>query len=279
MISYEDIIERVVSWAEYKEDIRAIVIIGSRARSNVPADKWSDLDLVIFALDPSIYIKDTKWVKGIGEPKIVFLEKTAVGNELEVRVLFDGGLDVEFAMIPAVFLKGDISLFADVASRGMRVLLDRDGVFSNIEFNSIKIKHNPPDEFKFQNTIKDFWYHAVWTAKKLLRGELWVAKSCCDGHMKDILLRMIEWYSLSKHGWDYDVWHRGRFLEQWADKKVLDELKNVYAYYVRDDVKKALFNTMNLFREISRETAKNLGYTYPLSEDEYATKLVEELFN
>lgn len=279
MISYESIIERVISWSEDREDIRAIVIIGSRARDNVPADEWSDLDLVIFALDPSIYIRDTEWVKRIGEPKIVFLEKTAVGNELEVRVLFDGGLDVDFAMIPTVFLKGDISLFADVASRGMRVLLDREGVFSNVDLNNIKIKHNPPEEFKFQNAIKDFWYHAVWVAKKLLRGELWVAKICCDGHMKDILLRMIEWYSLSKNGWDYDVWHRGRFLEQWADKRVLDGLKDAYAYYDRDDIKKALFNTMDLFREISRETAKNLGYTYPLSEDEYATKLVEELFS
>lgn len=50
MISYEIIIERVISWAKDREDIKAIVIIGSRARDNVPADKWSDLDLVIFAL-------------------------------------------------------------------------------------------------------------------------------------------------------------------------------------------------------------------------------------
>ena len=38
---------RVIAWAESQPDIRAIIVVGSRARRDSPADEWSDLDLVI----------------------------------------------------------------------------------------------------------------------------------------------------------------------------------------------------------------------------------------
>lgn len=42
---------RVGEWAESQSNIRAILVIGSRARRDFPADEWSDLDLAIFAID------------------------------------------------------------------------------------------------------------------------------------------------------------------------------------------------------------------------------------
>lgn len=278
MLSYEKIIEETISWARREENIRALSIIGSRARNCYPADDWSDLDLIIIARDPKVYIEDTRWVKVIAESKITFLEGTAVGNEIEVRVLFDGGLDVDFAVIPEMILRENATIFAGIVVRGIKVLLDKDGILSRIDLSNIEIKNKPPSNFEFTNSIKDFWYHSVWTAKKLLRGELWTAKACCDIYMKNILLKMIEWRSLSKNGWDYDVWHKGRFLERWADPCIIDGLKRTYAHYDREDIERALLETMDLFRWIAVETAKRLEYEYPDAEDRYARELVKKLF-
>ena len=192
-----------MQWAEKEASIIALLIVGSRAREISPAAQWSDLDLVVLAKNPTPYIEDTSRVEDIGVTRIIFLERTAVGEEIEIRVLFEGGFDVDFAIIPIEKIETNLQIFSGIAVRGIKILVDKVGFLSRIELGNAKITRKPPSYFDFSNSIKDFWYHTVCTTKKLLRGELWTAKSCCDGYMKGILLRMIEWYTLSKSGWDW----------------------------------------------------------------------------
>ena len=42
---YAILIESFTTWAAYEDNVRTAVIIGSRARSDHPADEWSDLDI------------------------------------------------------------------------------------------------------------------------------------------------------------------------------------------------------------------------------------------
>ena len=44
--AYKRLIKRFVKWAKTETNIRAAIIIGSRARVDHPADDWSDLDLL-----------------------------------------------------------------------------------------------------------------------------------------------------------------------------------------------------------------------------------------
>lgn len=106
------------------------------------------------------------------------------------------------------------------------------------------------------DTVKDFWYHALWTAKKLRRGEIWVAKFCCGGYMKHRFLQCLEWYTKATRGQDYDTWYRGRFLEKWADPLILTELRKTFAPYDEEGVKEALYHTTSLFQQLPQETAQ-----------------------
>ena len=53
---------RIIAWAESQPDIRAILVIGSRARRDLPADEWSDLDLMVFATDSERYLANGDWL-------------------------------------------------------------------------------------------------------------------------------------------------------------------------------------------------------------------------
>jgi aminoglycoside 6-adenylyltransferase len=117
----------------------------------------------------------------------------------------------------------------------------------------------------------DFWYHTVWSATKLRRGELFIAKSCCANTMKRRLREMIEWHARVTHGWDYDAWHDGRFLDQWADPRAVAGLRNAYAHCDEADVRRAVFATMDPFRWLATETAGRLGFGYPTEGDRCAT--------
>jgi aminoglycoside 6-adenylyltransferase len=305
--AYERLIERFVRWAQDQRDIRAAFVIGSRARADHPADQWSDLDIIVVATDPERYLSSAGWLENIGTPWITFLERTATDDEMERRVLFEGGLDVDFALtsqrtirqlarvlwvqrrVPQLLrllpagshrrIMQQVAVFRDIVRRGMGVLLDRDGIVAGLTPLTAEAPPlHPPTQDEFLQAVSDFWYHAVWTAKKLGRGEVWVAKSCCDAYMKWLLLQMIEWHAGAMNGWSYDTWHRGRFLERWADPRAVEGLRAAFAHYDADDVRRALLATMDLFGWLAMETAEQLGYPYPSPAEEHATEFVKDLF-
>jgi aminoglycoside 6-adenylyltransferase len=284
---YDELIERFVRWAESKSDIRAAVIVGSRARTDQPADEWADLDILVVTSKPEYYLSSTDWLNNIGDYWLTFLEPTAAGNETERRILFEGGLDVDLAIFPLGtvqnLLREGISpqlraQAVDTFGRGSRVLLDKDGMLRQF-LAQMPTAEKPsllkPTQAEFLHVVNDFLYHAVWTVKHLRRGELWWAKMCSDCYMHHLLLRMIEWHAHATHDWNYDTWFRGRFLEKWADPRVVEGLRSSFAHYETDDVARALLEEMKLFRWVALETAKKLEYQYPVEAEEHVLRWVE----
>jgi len=232
-VKYEALIERIKDWAESQQDIRAVLIQGSYARQENPADEWSDLDLTIVSTTPDIYIS-TEWLQYLGKYWLTFVEKTSDGNEMERRVLFEDGLDVDFAVysnttIQQMIVHGVPEHAKYTLSRGIRNLVHKDGIINQIV--GIKIEKEevePPSQQEYLELVNDFLYHYIWTLKKLKRKELWTAKECLDNYMKWKLLKLIEWHSRATKGWNYDTWHAGRFLEEWADPKVIQGLRGSF---------------------------------------------------
>ena len=83
----------------------------------------------------------------------------------------------------------------------------------------------PPaiDAAALAQLASDVWYHALWAAKKLRRGEVWVARACVDCYLQ---ARLVELAALDARTLDpaADTWHGGRFLERWADERIVDGL-------------------------------------------------------
>jgi aminoglycoside 6-adenylyltransferase len=302
--SMEDLEQRFAAWARTQPDIRAALVVGSRARTDHPADEWSDLDIMVITTQPERFLAETDWLENVGRYWLTFLEPTATGSGMERRVLFDGARDVDFAVTPydrvrqaARFLpilrrfpilfralpKGtarrireDVAEAAQVLGRGVRVIVDKDGLAAKLPLVLAQAQpYRPPAQHDFLNAVNDFWYHAVWTARKLRRGELWVANSCCDSYMKRILLSMIEWHARATKGPDCDTWQLGRFLEEWADPRALAGLRDAFAHYDEDDIWRALLARMDLFRWLAIETAERLGYAYPTAADERVAEWVK----
>ena len=226
---YGHILERLLAWAWTRDDLRAAIVLGSRARDDRPADESSDLDLALVSTDPGSYLRETAWLEHLGTPLLTFVEGQAVGTGLERRVLFEGDLDVDFAVVGLEEVAGWASggippEIAAVFARGFRFAVDKDGLEASMGLGSLDPSgaEPPPDGDTFVSLCHDFLYHALWAAKKLRRGELWVAKWCVDGYMKLQLLRMLEWHARVGDG--RDTWHNGRFLESWADPRAVAEL-------------------------------------------------------
>ncbi|UOQ45923.1 aminoglycoside 6-adenylyltransferase [Halobacillus salinarum] len=280
---YEKIIKKVTTWAEKRSDLRVILVVGSRARKDAPADKWSDLDVVFFTNEPDQYLSSDEWISEIGPYWFTFIEETAVGGGKERRVLFEDAIDVDFSVFPIKSMK---NLFEDPQTRkalhrGVRVLADKDGEFQEIyrrEETYAGEDQRLINEDAWIELIHDFLYHAVWGAKKLLRREWWTAKDCIDHYLKQCLLSVAECHARAKYGANYDTWHNGRFFDQWADPFIQEQIKHCYAHYEKYDMQQALLHTIKLFRRMALETAELLNYRYPHDADELVEKWIESQF-
>lgn len=282
-LNYECLTQNFVNWAQAEADIRAAVLIGSRARTDHPADEWSDLDILMFAGYPERYVTSASWLERIGVPLLSFIERTP-GGDWERRTLFEGGLDVDIAINSvqalAYLAHNPLPLaVADILRRGTRPLVDKDGLVAQVQRQPLPVAgaFQPPTEAEFSNVTHDFWYHALWTAKHLRRGELWWAKSGCDIRLKELLRQMLEWHARATRGFSYDTWMRGRFLEEWADPRAVAALPGLFAHYDAGDIGRAILATMDLFRWLAAETAERWGYARPLEGEQAVTERVQQL--
>ncbi|GIU94062.1 MAG: hypothetical protein KatS3mg012_0519 [Gaiellaceae bacterium] len=261
-------------WASEHEDVRAVIVVGSQARRDTPADRWSDLDLVLLLDDPQPYLDDASWVRELGRPVLTFLESAPDGH-VERRVLYEEGDDVDFVLFPVSALERlETSESATaLVRRGYRVLLDRIGLAERLERIA---RTRPPSALPTGDDLRelasDFWYHALWTAKKLRRGEVFSAKECLDCYLKARLVTLLRWHAQALDP-SVDTWHGGRFLERWGDPGALAGLERAYARYDLHDVVRALWETIDLWQGLEEETARRLGVETGLDHTELRRRI------
>jgi len=264
MNSYENITNNILAWAKQHDNVRAVILIGSQARTIENADAWSDLDLIVIAEDVSEYIQTTAWIHEFGTPLLTFTE-TTFDESWERRVLYEGFLDVDFALSDPAGFKTSLELgeVRKIFQRGYRVLLDKDDWSACIDrADEVSRDHDMLPQIII-NEIHDYWYHCVWITKKLQRGELWTAMDCLNCYMKTKLLRMIEYFTSLSGDKPIDTWHKGRFLEKWAAPSVLQCLSGSFADYDEQALTLALHHQMELYHDIASQVAASQGISYP----------------
>ena len=305
-VDLDDLEARVLAWGKARKDVRGILILGSRARTDHPADEWSDIDFAIAVKDPERYMRDRRWVADIGQTAASYRDPNPGGVTL--HTLFASGVYADFGFIPIADVRQAVTFMpwvrrlapvldrlpASIASgleeqlqesgaylqTGVRTILDKDGVAERFLglLTPLPEATASPSAHDFTEVVSEFWFNTARIAKHLRRGELWyVTSNDWSNYMQPLLLRMIEWHAKARHGFDYETWRDGRFLEEWADPATVARLKGTYADHDEDAAWKALLATMDLFRDLARDTAKRLNFDYPSEADDTITEQVTRL--
>ena len=130
-------IRKVTSWAQSRDNIAALALVGSYARNE--ATPGSDIDLVLICYDTSDYLDDVSWTKHFGEVKSLKLENWGIVTS--VRVFYSDGTEVEFGIAPIKWadLPVDDGTYR-VVSDGMMVLDDKHRILERLLFAVSKSK-------------------------------------------------------------------------------------------------------------------------------------------
>jgi aminoglycoside 6-adenylyltransferase len=255
---------RLQRWAESDPNIRLALLVGSQARTETPADRFSDIDLALFAREPDRLLRDERWITGLGPYWTSHLESNALESGEERRVLFDDGQDVDFAVFPSgavPLLLSDARAVA-ILRRGFRPLVNKDSVALILPSEGSPAPGPTPAEFS--NLVNDYWFHLVWTAKKVRRGELQTSLEATNGYLRSMLVRTVRWHAIARGPRGRDVWHAARFFEQWADPRVIRDFPETVAQYDARAIARALRANRALFSWLTDELAESLSLRSPL---------------
>ncbi|MFN8561735.1 MAG: aminoglycoside 6-adenylyltransferase [Anaerolineae bacterium] len=279
-MNYEQLEARIGMWARTQPAVRAVIICGSRARGD--ADRWSDLDAILFTTERERYVADPGWLSALGAPLVTYLEDTD-GGDPEWYVVYAGGVKLDVVMLRVEDASPDLDAllplypYQGVFARGIRVLFDRLGTPRVIAPKPVPPPASPTAA-EFANRVSGFLMAAATTAKFIARGDYWRAQRWFANDLHVHLLALIEWHARASDA-ERDTWYAGRFIEQWADPRAVAALPQSFALYERDSLQRALWAMLDLFRVLGEETAARLGYAYPIEAHEQIAALVREILD
>ena len=114
-------------WASEQNQVHAVALVGSHARGT--ATEASDVDLVVLADDPGVYLQDRSWVQAFGSVARQDIEH--YGNVVSIRVHYEGQLEVEFGLTDVSWAAVPLDPGSrDVIAGGMQVLFERGPLLS-----------------------------------------------------------------------------------------------------------------------------------------------------
>lgn len=282
----DDVINHLITWAEQRDSIRAILLTSTRAVPNAPMDEYSDYDVVLIVKDIHPFFEERSWLEEFGEVLVPYWDPIHLdpdhGIEMFANVIqYTDGLKIDFTLWPVELLQKIIQSPTPLPEldAGYRILMDKDHLTDAMQPPTYKayIPTRPTNE-EYQKAIEDFFSDAPYVAKCLLRNELFPVKWALDYDMKHIFLRMmLEWRAEIDHDWSVPVGALGKGLKKRLPPEVWLQLEETYVGSDIAENWEALFKTITLFRQVAMEVGEALGYAYPQDLDQRVTDYVKDM--
>ena len=279
MRTEKEMFELILNFARSDDNIRAVVLNGSRANPNAPKDIFQDYDIACLVRDMTPYMRNKNIPPLFGEIMILqepenMIEPPAEGDGHYTYLMqFKDGNRIDLSFDPPELFKSVITDSLTV------VLLDKDGILGHIPPSSdMDYLPKPPTEKQFQDCCNEFWWVNPYVAKGLWRGELTYAKTMMDGVIRDEqLIKMLIWYFGIKTDFKKSPGKLGKYIKSDIEPEIWNELENVYCDANIENMWKSLFLMGSLFRKVAKRVAAHFRYQYPHQDDDNVSAYLQKI--
>jgi aminoglycoside 6-adenylyltransferase len=269
MRSEQEILQLILDFTSRDDNIRAVLLNGSRANPNAPKDPFQDFDILCLVRDITPYVRNQNIPPLFGEIMILQLPddmgEPQWTDDIHYAYLMqymDGNrIDLSFHLL---------SRIEEVLHDSLTIVLqDKDGILKNVPPPSDKdYLPKEPTKKAFQDCCNEFWWVNPYVAKGLWRGELTYAKHLLEDAVRPELIKMLVWYFGMRTGFKKSPGKSGKYLKTGLEPETWDELEATYADANFERSWEALFAMGRLFRRIAGIVASAYGFEYPQEDDE-----------
>ena len=280
MRSEKVMFDLIMNYVRNEDNIRAVVLNGSRANPNVPKDIFQDYDIACLVNDMSPYFKNPNIPPLFGEIMILQepedMQEPPAENDGHYTYLmqFKDGNRIDLSFDPPELFKAVIEDSLTV------VLLDKDGILKDIPPSSDKdYLPKPPTEKLFQVCCNEFWWVSAYAAKGLWRNELTFVKHMQDVYVREQLMKMLVWYFGIKTDFKEAPGKMGKYFKKRLEPEIWAELEKTYSDANFENVWDSLFTMGDLFRKLAKVIAAEIGFQYPQQEDDNVRNFIYKIKN
>ena len=278
MRSEGEMLDLILNFAREHDEVRAVVMNGSRINPNAKKDPFQDYDVVNFVRSVEPFRRNAEVVRYFGEIMILQTPEDMIdppaegeGHYTYLMQFMDGNrIDLSFYALEQVelIIKDSLSL----------VLLDKDHVIGELPPPS-EVNYLPPKPRTkaFDDCCNEFWWLNPYVAKGLWRAELIYAKVMLDAHMREQLLKMLIWYFGVQTDFQSSPGKLGKYLKGQIGAELWALLERTYSDSPLDHIWEALFSMDDLFRQIAKAVADHFGFNYPEQDDVRVSNYVRHI--
>jgi len=253
----------ILDFAKQDHRIRAVLLNGSRADSNIKPDSLQDFDIVFIVDDLESFTANHSWIDIFGEKIICQLpDEMTFGDENTCREK----ISFAYLMLSKDKSRIDLTLFPkQKIDSGFKLdsltnlWLDKDDLFRKLPQSSDNDYHiKKPAEKEFLDTCNEFWWVSTYVAKGLLRNEVVYSKEMLEAVVRPMFMKVIEWRVGVEKNFGVSFGKAGKFLKTYMDDDFYEKILLTYANFETEENWKALFLMTEIFQQASNFVADNL---------------------
>ena len=280
MLSEQAMYDRILGYANSREDIRAVVLNGSRANPQRKPDPFNDFDIVYLVQDVALYKElplNTVYGEALFGDMLVY-ERTDESSFFNCH-------HPEFVCYLMQFADGnriDLTI-ADIKNYEQycfgdglaAVLLDKDNILPPLPpQNESAYYIAPPTQQHFFECRTEFWWVAPYVTKGLWRGQLLYAWEHVTT-IRKMLMQMLKWYAGALHGFELSFGKKGDRLAEFLPADLWQEFLGTFPLCEEKDIIRALFACCTLFTKVSALVAKHFGLDINDEYDRHVTAFLQ----
>lgn len=261
----EEMLDLILQVAREDENIRSVLMVGSRANPDCEPDAYQDFDICYFARRVEPYWDNMAWIKEkFGRPALVqrpesmrLIPPDEDGSYIYLMIFPDGNrIDLQITQDP----------YVDDGEPAV-LLLDKDGDFPEIAVKKDFWHVKRPEEGIFADCCNEFHWCLNNVAKAIAREELSLGMDMLNRPVRDMLVLMLSWYVGAAHEFKVSVGKRGKYFKRLLPQEMYDSFRRTYSDAEYAHMWAASFEMLELFGKAARSVAAQMGYAYDQAEE------------
>jgi len=281
MRSENEMISKILEFAQNDDRIRAVLLNGSRANSSCVCDKLSDFDVQYIVVDIKSFLTDKKWIHTFGELLIMqepenwynhpydmsnrepyaFLMQFADGNRIDLTLIDQRNME---------------SFYKEKEPR--KVLLNKDDNLVVPEIESNKSFYvQKPTEKEFTDIVNEFLWLSLYVAKGIWRSELCYAKTFMDHYEVEMLCKMVSWKIGVDNDFNVSTGKAYKYFKRYLTAEEMEGLSLIYSKGEYDDIEEKLLYSLKYFQKISSYVGRKLLYPVDIDQMVRVRKYIEDM--
>jgi aminoglycoside 6-adenylyltransferase len=261
-------LQLILDFAHQQEDIRAVVLNGSRVNNRVKKDIYQDFDIVYYVRNYKQFIKHKLWeayfqaclIKQSSFDMMYSNDTVSFDKSIIVMMQFKDGNRIDMTIFNNEYYLEEIT-----KDSLTKILLDKDQRNVNMKPNESSYYLEKPSKAHILSCINEAYWVSIYVIKGILRNELYYAYDHLN-IVRKCVYSMLSWRAGIDHGFRINIGKSGKFLHNYLDDALMLKYDRTYSNLSQKALKEALMNTLDLFYETADYVSSQLEIPFDKEE-------------